>query len=41
MKLEHMDEELMVQLKEQHSNYGTGGVKDAVREEGTAVLREL
>lgn len=32
MKLEHMDEELMVQLKEQHSNYGARGVKDAVRE---------
>jgi len=32
MELEHMDERLMVQLKEQHSNYGARGVKDAVRE---------
>jgi ATP-dependent Clp protease ATP-binding subunit ClpA len=32
MELEHMDEELMVQLKEQHSNYGARGVRDAVRE---------
>lgn len=32
MKLEHMDEKLMVQLKRQHSNYGARGVKDAVRE---------
>lgn len=32
MKLEHMDETLMVQLKEQHSNYGARGVKDVVRE---------
>lgn len=32
MVLEHMDEELMVQLKEQHSNYGARGVRDAVRE---------
>ena len=37
MKLEHMDEELMVQLKEQHSNYGARGVRDAVREAITAV----
>ena len=36
MKLEHMDEELMVQLKEQHSNYGARGVRDAVREAITA-----
>lgn len=36
MELEHMDEELMVQLKEQHSNYGARGVKDAVREAITA-----
>ena len=32
MKLEHMDETLMVQLKEQHSNYGARGVKNLVRE---------
>lgn len=32
MELEHMDEHLMVQLKEQHSNYGARGVRDAVRE---------
>ncbi len=32
MELEHMDETLMVQLKEQHSNYGARGVKDLVRE---------
>lgn len=32
MELEHMNEELMVQLKEQHSNYGARGVRDAVRE---------
>ena len=32
MELEHMDERLMVQLKEQNSNYGARGVKDAVRE---------
>ena len=37
MELEHMDEELMVQLKEQHSNYGARGVRDAVREAITAV----
>lgn len=36
MELEHMDEKLMVQLKEQHSNYGARGVKDAVREAITA-----
>ena len=36
MELEHMDEELMVQLKEQHSNYGARGVRDAVREAITA-----
>lgn len=36
MVLEHMDEELMVQLKEQHSNYGARGVRDAVREAITA-----
>lgn len=36
MELEHMDEELMVQLKKQHSNYGARGVKDAVREAITA-----
>ena len=36
MKLEHMDEKLMVQLKEQHSNYGARGVRDAVREAITA-----
>lgn len=36
MELVHMDEELMVQLKEQHSNYGARGVKDAVREAITA-----
>lgn len=36
MKLEHMDEALMVQLKEQHSNYGARGVRDAVREAITA-----
>ena len=36
MELEHMDEELMVQMKEQHSNYGARGVKDAVREAITA-----
>lgn len=32
MKLEHMDETLMVQLKEQHSNYGARGVRNLVRE---------
>lgn len=32
MSLDHMDEHLMVQLKQQHSNYGARGVKDAVRE---------
>ena len=32
MTLNHMDEKLMVQLKKQHSNYGTRGVRDAVRE---------
>ena len=32
MELEHMDEALMVQLKEQHSKYGARGVRDAVRE---------
>lgn len=37
MELEHKDEELMVQLKEQHSNYGARGVRDAVREAITAV----
>lgn len=36
MVLEHMDEELMVQLKEQHSSYGARGVRDAVREAITA-----
>lgn len=36
MELEHMEENLMVQLKEQHSNYGARGVKDAVREAITA-----
>lgn len=36
MILEHMDEKLMVQLKQQHSNYGARGVKDAVREAITA-----
>lgn len=36
MDLEHMDEELMVQLKEQHSNYGARGVRDVVREAITA-----
>ena len=36
MELEHMDEKLMVQLKEQHSNYGARGVRDAVREAITA-----
>lgn len=36
MELKHMDEELMVQLKEQHSNYGARGVRDAVREAITA-----
>lgn len=36
MKLEHMDEKLMVKLKEQHSNYGARGVRDAVREAITA-----
>ena len=36
MELEHMDEHLMVQLKEQHSNYGARGVRDAVREAITA-----
>ena len=36
MELAHMDEELMVQLKEQHSNYGARGVRDAVREAITA-----
>ena len=36
MELEHMDEALMVQLKEQHSNYGARGVRDAVREAITA-----
>lgn len=30
--MEHIDEMLMVQLKEQHSNYGARGVKDLVRE---------
>lgn len=37
MELEHMDETLMVQLKEQHSNYGARGVKDLVREALTTV----
>lgn len=36
IKLEHIDEQLMVQLKKQHSNYGARGVKDAVREAITA-----
>lgn len=36
MELEHMEENLMVQLKEQHNNYGARGVKDAVREAITA-----
>ena len=36
MELQHMDEKLMVQLKEQHSSYGARGVKDAVREAITA-----
>ena len=36
MELEHMDEELIVQLKEQHSNYSARGVGDAVREALTA-----
>lgn len=36
MILEYMDETLMVQMKEQHSNYGARGVKDAVREAITA-----
>ena len=33
MELEHMDEHLMVQLKEMHKNsrYGARSVKDAVR----------
>lgn len=36
MELEHMEQELMVQLKEQHSNYGARGVKAAVGEAITA-----
>lgn len=36
IELEHMDEALMVQLKEQHSSYGARGVRDAVREAITA-----
>ena len=32
MELAHIDEQLMVQLKEQHSSYGARGVRDAVRE---------
>ena len=36
MELERMEDELMVQLKEQHSNYGARGVRDAVREAITA-----
>lgn len=32
MTLEHMDAELMVQLKQQQSSYGARGVRDAVRE---------
>lgn len=38
IKLEHIDEQLMVQLKKQHSNYGARGVKDAVREAITAAM---
>lgn len=32
MELVHMDEELMIELKEQHSSYGARGVRDAVRD---------
>lgn len=38
MELEHIDEALMVQMKEQHSSYGARGVKDAVREALTRAM---